>query len=289
MEIRGQRSLRAIKLVISLGFYLVSCIGEVIQRLRGKAAKAKCVILYYHAVSSVQRIRFARQMDALIRWTKPIRVDIAAPLGRGIRYAAVTFDDGFESVIENALPELEKRNIPATIFVLADFLGRCPGWDGWPERVMSVDQLRKLPAHLVHIGSHTMTHPVLPSINEDQAKHELSKSRAKLEGILKRKVILFSFPYGAFNEKLIDWCREAGYERVFTTLPVLAFTHSNEFVTGRVWADPADWKLEFYLKLCGAYRWLPFAFALKRKGLTSAIMRRWREHMTPRVQHRAPS
>src|SRR5271157_2470642 len=133
---------------------------------------------------------------------------------------------------------------------------------------MSTDQLRKLPSDLVTVGSHTMTHPILLSLNEEDVRRELSGSRAQLEKILNKEIKLFSFPHGAFNAKLIEWCREAGYERVFTILPTLAFSDPQEFVSGRVSVEPTDWPLEFRLKLLGAYRWLPLAFALKRKILS---------------------
>ena len=82
---------------------------------------------------------------------------------------------------------------------------------------------------------------------------------------MSREIRLFSFPYGAENDRLVDLCREAGYERVFTILPRLALLDPQEYVTGRVVVDPTDWPLEFRLKLLGAYRWLPRAFAWKRK------------------------
>ncbi len=270
MESSGQGKIkRILKLGISLGFYCASYVWPLVRRWRGVPAKGICVILYYHAVPSQQRARFARQMDLLVRCAKPIGIDGVPPLDGGARYAAVTFDDGFESVFENALPELVKRQIPATIFVISDALGQKPGWEGYPERTVSVEQLRKLPADLITIGSHTMTHPFLPAMSEKEARRELSGSRARLEQMLNRKIKLFSFPYGAFNQNLVEWCRDAGYQRVFTTLPVPAFNDPKEFVTGRVWADPTDWALEFRLKLSGAYRWLPLAFALKGRLVSS--------------------
>jgi hypothetical protein len=51
-------------------------------------------------------------------------------------------------------------------------------------------------------------------------------------------------------------------------LPVLAFLEPKEFVTGRVGVSPTDWPMEFRLKLAGAYRWLPYAFAWKRRILS---------------------
>jgi peptidoglycan/xylan/chitin deacetylase (PgdA/CDA1 family) len=110
---------------------------------------------------------------------------------------------------------------------------------------------------------------MLPSIALDEAAREIALSRVRLEEQLHRKILLFSFPFGAFNENLVEICREAGYQSVFTTLPSFAFIKSDEFVTGRVRVDPTDWPLEFKLKVTGAYRWLPWAFELKRKILNT--------------------
>jgi peptidoglycan/xylan/chitin deacetylase (PgdA/CDA1 family) len=130
-----------------------------------------------------------------------------------------------------------------------------------------------LPENLVTLGSHTLTHPFLPSIGDDEARREIAGSRTALEGILNRKIGLFSFPFGGFNQRSIELCREAGYDRVFTTLPNFALVQPNEFVVGRVRVDPTDSPLEFRLKLAGAYRWLPFAFRLKHLIVSSWFVR----------------
>jgi hypothetical protein len=76
---------------------------------------------------------------------------------------------------------------------------------------------------------------------------------------------MFSFPHGEYNQTHVQLARQAGYERIFTIMPLLAFSEPQEFVTGRVWTAPTDWRLEFRLKMMGAYCWLPFVFSLKRK------------------------
>ena len=186
-------------------------------------------------------------------------------LTAGMLYSVVTFDDGFESFLENALPELEEREIPSTVFVVAGNLGRVTDWKGYPERIMSRDQLLQLPSPLVTIGSHTLTHPVLSNVSEEVAMSELAESREQLEESLQRRITLFSFPYGAFNNELVKCCKAAGYERIFTTLPFPAFADPDQFVTGRVCVEPTDWQIEFLLKVFGAYQWLPLAFSLKRR------------------------
>jgi len=275
---------RIVKCGISLTVYAVSAVGAFVNRLTGRGARSSCVVVYYHSVDAAQRIRFAKQLDQLLSYSKPIATTETAKLKPCTRHAAVTFDDGFKNFYECALPELIKRGIPATVFVVSDVIGKTFGPAGYPEDVMSLEQIRALPENLVTIGSHTMTHPFLPSINLEEAKKEIALSRAKLEQQLHRSIELFSFPYGGFNQKLVEICREAGYRRVFSTLPYFAFKERNEFLTGRVRVDPTDWPLEFRLKLAGAYRWLPWAFELKRKILantfTQSMLGRKREHAT---------
>ena len=264
---------RLVKLVISIGFLLYTSVGNAFRSLMGRKPPASCVVLYYHEVALQHRARFARQMDTLIRHSTPIAAENHQPLVPGQRYAAVTFDDGFLSTIDNAVPELVQRKIPATLFTVAGLLGAAPHWTTFGgdsvdnERVAPVERLRELPPDLITIGSHSMSHPVLPTISEQEARVELSASRAELERLLNRDIKLFSFPYGALNEHLINLCREVGYERVFTIMPKRAFTAPQEFVTGRVVANPTDWELEFRLKLLGAYQWLPRVIAWKRKLL----------------------
>jgi peptidoglycan/xylan/chitin deacetylase (PgdA/CDA1 family) len=225
-------------------------------------ARPVCAVLYYHAIDAADRARFARQMDTLLRTAKPVRADIAALPPEPGHYCAVTFDDGFVSVIENALPELDQRNIPATLFVPTGSLGTPPAWvkpesPARRERVLSATQLAALSNHpLLAIGSHSISHPRFLRLSLADARSELERSKAHLESILERKVTLFSFPHGECDAATIRLSQAAGYTRVFTISPSIAFTSAEVFVQGRVLADPADWPLEFRLKVLGCYRWL---------------------------------
>lgn len=275
----GHLAKRLVIVSVSASVFALSYFWRAARRVFGRRIPGTCAVLYFHAIRSEHRSAFARQLDILLRNAQPVRADNLEPLTPGVHHAVVTFDDGYQDVIENALPELQKRGIHCTLFVVTDALGTPAHWltgprgPDWYGPVMTADQLKSLSADLVTIGSHTATHPMLPTLNAEEAKRELSQSRAQLETTLNRKVGLFSFPYGAHHARLIEWCREAGYERVFTTLPALAFADPAEFATGRVPADPSDWPLEFRLKLSGAYRWMPAAFSLKRK-LRATFQRR---------------
>ncbi len=87
------------------------------------------------------------------------------------RAVALTFDDGYASVVETAWPLLRKRDLPATLFVCTDYLtgARRFDWDtaeppAERHRLATADQLVEAHGEGLHLGSHTRTHPWLPAL-----------------------------------------------------------------------------------------------------------------------------
>ena len=268
---------RLIILLVSLLVRVVDYIKGFSTRILGTPKRPTCVVLYYHGVSEEHREKFSRQMDDVIRWAQPISIDNLDALSEAGHHVAITFDDGFQSVLDNALPELATRNIPITIYVPTAHLGQRPGWltenhEDFGERVMTLDQARMLDGNLVSLGSHCQTHASLLSLSGAEAKKEVYQSREFLRDHLKREINTLSFPHGVYDQNHVQFARLAGYRRVFSISPSLA---DKEYVVGRVRVDPTDWRIEFILKLLGAYRWLPLAFSVKRSlnTLLSSISR----------------
>src|SRR5580698_1619485 len=107
---------RLVKLAISCVYFLLfrTCNG-----VRTLAAPKPCglgVVLCYHACPARHRSRFAHQMDLLMKHAKIVRPDWNGVAYPGRITAAVTFDDGYRSVLSVALPELRRRGIPFAIF-----------------------------------------------------------------------------------------------------------------------------------------------------------------------------
>lgn len=253
---------RTAKLLISLLVWLWDCLCASARRLTGRPVPSQGVVLYYHAVKPHQRAAFGRQMDLLLSLAQPWRAeeDIS---GGFKRFAAVTFDDGFVSVVEHALPELRMREIPFTVFVPTGCWGQRPSWvmnpkhKSWDERVLSQGELRTLASEpLVTIGSHSITHPNFLTLDREAAAREFGESKRELETVLGKPVELFSFPHGAHNRLLVEQAIELGYRRLFTVEPVPVTAASLGPLVGRVPVEPNDWPLEFKLKALGAYRWM---------------------------------
>lgn len=266
---------RIIKCGVSLCVFAVSESSRTLLSVAGIEFRGRCLVLYYHSVPARERKAFAKQMDTLLLHSSPIVLGDTNAFARGAIHTAITFDDAFENFVTEAWPELEKRKLSATVFVIADALGKSFGPVSGAEKIMSLEQLRSLPRDRVSIGSHTLSHPMLTRVTEMQARREIVESRGALEKFLGRGVCVFSFPFGDFNHRLVELCKDAGYDRVFTTVPTWAFQTKSEFAVGRVRVDPSDWPLEFRLKIAGAYRWIPLVVSLKQK-LFSRMVRKKR-------------
>ena len=257
------KSTRVVKLIGALIVYPFLELWRTMGKLFGEPFSGIAVAIYYHRVVPEDARRFARQMDHLIRWSEPIGADRCDAPQPGSRSVIVTFDDGWQSFRTTALPEIARRKIPVTLFAIPGRLGGRLE-DGVGERLLTAEELLSLPRGLVAIGSHTCTHPDLPTLTEPDMRRELRDSRKILEDLTKTGVNLFCFPYGSFSPRALTLCAEEGYKKVFTGVPKLAMPSRDGFAVGRIAVEPDDWPLEFHLKISGAYCWVPLAIALKR-------------------------
>jgi peptidoglycan/xylan/chitin deacetylase (PgdA/CDA1 family) len=69
------------------------------------------------------------------------------------------------------------------------------------------DELRLLDPSIVTVGSHTMTHPILPSMTAGEIEAELSRSRSMIEAKLGRPAEFFSYPNGDVDERTLAGVR----------------------------------------------------------------------------------
>ena len=259
---------RTIKLGISACYLVLRSGWDGLCLLGGGERKGTGVVLYYHSVPPLYRAQFEEQMRVVAKRSRPIALTELNSLPARCHSVAITFDDALKSVLDNAIPVLLELGIPAAIFAVTDVLGTKPEWGKWyyspDERMMTEEQLRSLP-ELICVGSHSLTHPDLVLVSAEDAAREIAHSREKLQSLLQRPVTLFGFPFGSFNAATLRYCRDAGYERAFTTEPTMIPGDTSEFVIGRVGVDPWDWRWEFRLKMLGAYSWLPYATTVKLK------------------------
>jgi peptidoglycan/xylan/chitin deacetylase (PgdA/CDA1 family) len=267
---------RILKLIIATVYYGFYKTFSLILVLLGKRSPGTRVVLTYHSVKTGQIDIFRKQMDVILRAGRAVKANTEDSYSHSRRRIAVTFDDGFKSVLENALPILHERKIPITIFVTTGYLGKQPGWiqqrdhENANEPLINEEQLSNLTDKLVTVGSHSVMHLHLGEIDQDRAVQELVESKNSLERITGKSIHLFSFPYGSYSKKTLELAGHAGYGRVFSNVPVPRWSNENQFVEGRVNVSLNDYTIEYWLKVRGAYEWLSWAVIVKR-GLRGLI------------------
>ena len=117
---------------------------------------------------------------------------------------ALTFDDGLESVHRHALPLVERLRVPATVYVVADWVGRDNGWPGQPAaaprfELMDWAHLDELRDVGFEIGSHTANHVHLRGLSADDYETELGGAKRTLEDRMQVPIRSFAYPYGTHD------------------------------------------------------------------------------------------
>jgi peptidoglycan/xylan/chitin deacetylase (PgdA/CDA1 family) len=122
-------------------------------------------------------------------------------------------------------------------------------------RMLTADELRTLAkSRWVTIGAHTVTHPQLSSLSEDEQRYEIVESGRQLETIIGREVKVFAYPFGKkcdYDAASVRICREAGYLKAAAAFPGEAHR----------WTDPFQIPRHF------VYNWDldTFVYKLKRR------------------------
>lgn len=133
----------------------------------------------------------------------------------------ITMDDATRKAGEHALPILLQHRFSAIQFVVAGRIGGINDWqtaqDEVEEPLMNDDEIRAWLDAGQAIGAHTMTHPWLTRISRADAREEITASKKLLEDRFGRPIDHFCYPYGDYNEAILDLVAAAGYRTGCTT------------------------------------------------------------------------
>ena len=133
---------------------------------------------------------------------------------------AITFDDGYCSNYDYALPILERYNVPAIIYVATQYIDTGKGAKDLP--ACSWSQLIQLADHpLITIGGHTVSHPKLSQLPNDQALEEIIIGKQQLQNRLGKIINHFAYPKGAYHRGTPQLVSTAGFQSAVTVRPGL--------------------------------------------------------------------
>lgn len=125
----------------------------------------------------------------------------------------ITFDDGLEDLFTVAYPILRERKIPFVAFIVTEYLDT-PGY-------ISTEQLLEMAGDpLVEIGSHGVTHDLLPTLNSKEQQKELSLSKELLQKITGRKIRFFAYSHGQYNNETLKHIDCYEYAMIVRSWPI---------------------------------------------------------------------
>lgn len=280
------------------GARLVRFAGDRLAR-RESDGRRLCIINYHRVLAQPDPLIESEPHLATFRWQMKLLADSfnvlsladgVEMLSRGqlpARAVAITFDDGYRSVHDLALPVLREFALPATVFVTSGFLDHGNMWNdrileavrrlpdgrldlqaygaghyqladqqtrrqavlqltetakylppdgrsvliaelerraGGPhpaDLMLTPEMLRTLASSDIEIGAHTVSHPILTTLDDDDARREIAASKRELEAVIGQAVRFFAYPNGKegrdFDQRHVAMAREAGYKAAFTT------------------------------------------------------------------------
>jgi peptidoglycan/xylan/chitin deacetylase (PgdA/CDA1 family) len=277
---------------------LLRLLGTTIGRYTGQRSFA--VVNYHRVLAQPDPLLDTEPDVATFHWQMALLAECfnVMPLNDALRALdagrlpprtiCITFDDGYRSVHDLALPILRKFKLPATVFVTSGFIGADAG-NMWNDRIihavqslpqenldlrdiglecyaldsldarkqtalrlteagkylpplqrdnlverldrmcgthhaalmLTPDMLVALERNGVEIGAHTISHPILTSLDDDNARHEIVAGKRQLEALIGKPVRLFAYPNGKvgqdFDARHVEMVRQAGFFAAFTT------------------------------------------------------------------------
>ena len=134
----------------------------------------------------------------------------------------LTFDDGYANLLTNVHPLLREIGFPYTVFLVPGKVGTTNDWvipDGYEATpLLDWTQIAEMRADGgVEFHSHTMTHPHLAEIGREIAREEMRRSKDMLEQRLGAATDVLCYPYGNYNQSVVQEAAEIGYRMAVTT------------------------------------------------------------------------
>jgi peptidoglycan/xylan/chitin deacetylase (PgdA/CDA1 family) len=277
---------------------LIRKVGNMIAR-GGDGDGRLCVVNYHRILEAKDPLLESEPDVATFRWQMSVLATCfnVLPLSQAIdllakgrmppRAVCITFDDGYRSVHDLALPILKEFKLPATVFVTSGYVGRGNMWNdriieavqslpagqldltelglgayslaSLGDRKDTVGKLTEATKYLppkarldlikrlellvgedldhglmltpemvlnldragIEIGGHTISHPILTSLDDESAMVEIAGGKKDLEAIIGKPVRLFAYPNGKvgkdFDGRHTRMARDAGFAAAFTT------------------------------------------------------------------------
>ena len=202
-----------------------------LSRLAFAATGGQAPILVYHrfgATVTDSMMVSTRVLDSQLAMIRqggyhviPLRTLVDAILSGGAIPAdsiVITVDDGHASFYTEMLPRLRQYGFPVTLFIYPSAISNAK----WAMTWAQLTELQK--SGDIDIESHTFWHPnfkvekrrLSETAYKEFVDRQLGHSKAVLEQKLARRIDLLAWPFGIYDDWLMQEAQQAGYKAAFT-------------------------------------------------------------------------
>ncbi|MCK8480554.1 polysaccharide deacetylase family protein [Psychroserpens algicola] len=191
-------------------------IKEITFVLSGKlASSTQSTIVFYHDVHLPQQ-RYTDMSTDMSLFKEHMAIlkaegyAIVPKIEQEQYQIQVCFDDGFRGIYDNKEYFIEQQIYP-TVFLAISLIGQ--------EGYLTEEEIIELQTLGFIFESHAYAHENLTTFNDAELKYELEASKSYLESLLNKPVNEICFPIGYFSDRVLKFCKEAGYTVLYSSLP----------------------------------------------------------------------
>lgn len=262
--------------------------------IRNTFQKNKVTIILYH---NIEPLIFEKHIKVLKKLYNLIDLEDFLLFREGklstlpIKSLIITFDDGHKENYK-LLSILRKYNVSVTIFLCSGIIGSkkqfwfkyCKNKSVDTEKLKRLDDNKRIEflenigfddrvafeepsalsfceinemSQIVNFQSHTMSHPILTSCNDDKSYQEIKNSKEKLEGLLNKPIYAIAYPNGDFSNREIQFAKECNYKLGLTLLNGYNTKNTDPFKLKRIPLDDDNASIdEWIVKTSGIWFFL---------------------------------
>ncbi len=180
--------------------------------------QAANVLLYHHVDDStpkstsvsvetfIQHLELIESLELKVVPLTAITDKLKAGESIPDHWLAITFDDGYRNVYENAMPLLKERNWPFTVFVNPKMVKPSKLYMDW-------GQIKDLINHGGLIANHTLSHEnlVQDGLSLADIKANIESTEALIAEQVGYSLKILAYPYGEYNQAVKSMLKDMGY------------------------------------------------------------------------------